>query len=148
MMKLAAARGVCRMIVINKIDAENVNLPALVGEIRERFGRECMLLDLPARQGSEVVELLGHDDGESDFESVAAAHRALIDQIVEEDEDLLAKVPRRRRRSESGRTAPAFRESSARRPPDSDSLRFGKDRRRYSAIARCSRQTGAQSDRG
>ena len=79
------------MIVINKIDAENVNLPALVGEIRERFGRECMLLDLPAKQGSDVVELLGHDDGESDFESVAAAHRALIDQIVEEDEDLLAK---------------------------------------------------------
>jgi elongation factor G len=91
MMKLAAARGVCRMIVINKIDAENVNLPALVGEIRERFGRECMLLDLPAKQASEVVELLGHDDGESDFESVAAAHRALIDQIVEEDEDLLAR---------------------------------------------------------
>ena len=91
MMKLAEARGVCRMIVINKIDAENVNLPALVGEIRERFGRECMLLDLPARHGSEVVELLGHDTGESDFESVAAAHRALIDQIVEEDEDLLAR---------------------------------------------------------
>ncbi len=91
MMRLAAARGVCRMIVINKIDAENVNLPALVAELRERFGRECMLLDLPAKHGSEVVELLGHDDGESDFESVAAAHRALIDQIVEEDEDLLAK---------------------------------------------------------
>jgi len=91
MMRLAAARGVCRMIVINKIDAENVNLPALVASIRERFGRECMLLDLPAKQGSEVVEVLGHDDGDSDFESVAAAHRALIDQIVEEDEDLLAR---------------------------------------------------------
>jgi hypothetical protein len=91
MMQLAAARGVCRMIVINKIDADNVDLPALVGEIRERFGRECMLLDLPVKQGAEVVELLGHDSGESDFESVAAAHRALIDQIVEEDEDLLAR---------------------------------------------------------
>jgi elongation factor G len=91
MMKLAAARGLCRMIVINKIDAENVDLPALVGDIRERFGRECMLLDLPAHGRQEVVELLGHDDGESDFESVAAAHRALIDQIVEEDEDLLAR---------------------------------------------------------
>ncbi|QKS27611.1 MAG: Elongation factor G [Accumulibacter sp.] len=91
MMRMAAARGVCRMIVINKIDAENVNLPALVASIRERFGRECMLLDLPAKHGSEVVEVLGHDDGESDFESVAAAHRALIDQIVEEDEDLLAR---------------------------------------------------------
>ncbi len=91
MMRMAAARGVCRMIVINKIDAENVNLPALLASIRERFGRECMLLDLPSKQGSEVVEVLGHDDGDSDFESVAAAHRALIDQIVEEDEDLLAR---------------------------------------------------------
>ena len=91
MMRLAGARKLCRMIVINKIDAENVDLPKLVGEIRERFGNECMLLDLPAHQGQNVVEVLGHDDGESDFESVAAAHRALIDQIVEEDEDLLAK---------------------------------------------------------
>jgi elongation factor G len=91
MMTLAAARNLCRMIVINKIDAENVDLPKLVGEIRERFGRECMLLDLPAHHGQDVVEVLGHDDGESDFESVAAMHRALIDQIVEEDEDLLAR---------------------------------------------------------
>ena len=91
MMKYAAARNLCRMIVINKIDADNVDLPALVGQIRERFGRECMLLDLPAHHGQDCVELLGHDDGESDFESVAAAHRALIDQIVEEDENLLAR---------------------------------------------------------
>jgi elongation factor G len=91
MMKLAAARGVCRMIVVNKIDADNVDLPALLGDIRERFGRECMLLDLPVHERQEVVELLGHDSGESDFESVALAHRALIDQIVEEDESLLAR---------------------------------------------------------
>jgi len=29
------------MIVINKIDAENVDLPGLVGEIRERFARSA-----------------------------------------------------------------------------------------------------------
>ena len=91
MMKLAATRGLCRMIVINKIDADNVDLPALLGEIRERFGRECMLLDLPVHESREVVELLGHSSGESDFGSVAAAHRALIDQIIEEDETLLAR---------------------------------------------------------
>ena len=91
MMKLSAARNLCRMIVVNKIDAENVDLPKLVGEIRECFGRECMLLDLPSHHGQDVVELLGHDSGDSDFESVAIAHRALIDQIVEEDEDLLAR---------------------------------------------------------
>ena len=91
MMRFAAARNVCRMIVINKIDADNVDLPKLVGEIRERFGRECMLLDLPAHHGADVIELLAHDSGESDFDSVADDHRALIDQIVEEDEDMLAR---------------------------------------------------------
>jgi len=94
MMKLAAARGLCRMIVVNKIDADNVDLPALVADIRARFGRECLLLDLPAHARADAVEVLGHADGASDFddfETVAAAHRALIDQIVEEDESLLAR---------------------------------------------------------
>jgi len=91
MMRYAAERKLCRMIVINKIDAENLDLPKLISEIRERFGKECMLLDLPAHGARDVVEVLEHDTGDSDFASVAAAHQALIDQIVEEDEDLLAR---------------------------------------------------------
>lgn len=91
MMRWAANRGLARMIVINKIDAENVDLPGLVNQIRERFGKECMLLDLPAHDRRDVVEVLGHATGDTDFDSVAGAHRALIDQIVEEDETLLAR---------------------------------------------------------
>jgi len=91
MFQLAGERGLCRMIVINKIDADNTDLPALVNQIRERFGKQCLLLDLPAHHGQDVVELLGHSDGDSDFASVAAAHRALIDQIVEEDDSLMAR---------------------------------------------------------
>jgi elongation factor G len=90
MFTLAGERGLCRMIVINKIDADNVDLPALVNDIRERFGKQCLLLDLPTHNGQDVVELLGHDDGESDFASISAAHRSLIDQIVEEDDSLMA----------------------------------------------------------
>lgn len=91
MMQYAAERQLCRMIVINKIDADNLDLPGLIGEIRERFGKQCLLLDLPVHAAAEVVELLGHAEGEADFASVAEAHRALIDQLVEEDEDLLAR---------------------------------------------------------
>lgn len=91
MFQAAGERGLCRMVVINKIDADNTDLPALVNQIRERFGKQCLLLDLPAHHGQEVVELLGHHEGDSDFASVADAHRALIDQIVEEDETLLAR---------------------------------------------------------
>ncbi|MCK6389734.1 MAG: elongation factor G, partial [Azonexus sp.] len=91
MMRAAEARQLCRMIVVNKIDADNLDLAGLVADIRERFGKQCMLLDLPAHGGADVVEVLEHEAGDADFASVAAAHRALIDQIVEEDEDLLAR---------------------------------------------------------
>ncbi len=91
MFALASERGLCRMIVINKIDADNIDLGRLVDDIRERFGKQCLLLDLPVHHAEEVVELLGHADGESDFASVAAAHRALIDQLIEEDDDLMAR---------------------------------------------------------
>jgi elongation factor G len=91
MFSLAGERGLCRMLIINKIDSDNLDLGALVDNIRERFGKQCLLLDLPAHHAQDVVELLGHDDGESDFASVAAAHRALIDQLVEEDDDLMAR---------------------------------------------------------
>ena len=91
MMHAAQARGLARMILINKIDAENVDLPGLVGEIRERFGKECLLLDLPAHDRRDVVEVLEHDAGDADFDSIAHAHRELIDQLVEDDESLLAR---------------------------------------------------------
>jgi elongation factor G len=91
MMRAAKARGLARMIVINRIDAENLDLQALVSDIRERFGNECKLLDLPARNRAEVVEVLEHESGDADFDTVAHAHRELIDQLVEEDEDLLAR---------------------------------------------------------
>jgi len=91
MMHAAQARGLARMILINKIDAENVDLPGLVGDIRGRFGKECLLLDLPAHDRHDVVEVLEHDAGDADFDSIAHAHRELIDQLVEEDESLLAR---------------------------------------------------------
>jgi elongation factor G len=91
MFAAAGERGLCRMLVINKIDAENIDLSALVDDVRARFGKQCLLLDLPTHRAKEVVELLGHADGDSDFSSVAAAHRALIDQLVEEDDELMAR---------------------------------------------------------
>jgi len=91
MMKLAAQRGLCRMIVINKIDADNLDLPALVAEIRARFGRQCMFLDLPAHDRRDVSNVLEHEAGDADFDTVAHAHRELIEQLVEEDEELMAR---------------------------------------------------------
>jgi elongation factor G len=89
MMHWAETRSLCRMIVINKIDGENGNLPELLREIRETFGKECLPINLPADGGSRVVDCFFNPGGEADFSSVAEAHRALVDQVVEVDEDLM-----------------------------------------------------------
>jgi len=90
MMGWAAKRNLCRMIVVNKIDASDLNLPALVNRLQEAFGKECLPINLPAGGGSRVVDCFFNPAGESDFSSVAEAHSAIIDQVVEVDEDLMA----------------------------------------------------------
>jgi len=90
MMERAAERRQCRMIIINKIDAENLDLPGLLSQIQDSFGKECLPINLPANGGAGVVDCFFNPAGDSDFSSVAAAHSALIDQVVEMDEDLMA----------------------------------------------------------
>jgi elongation factor G len=91
MMRAAANRGLARMIVINKIDAENLDLAGLMVDIRERFGPACKFLDLPAHGSQDVVEVLEHAAGDADIDTVDHAHRELIDQLVEEDESLMER---------------------------------------------------------
>ncbi|MGN2392371.1 elongation factor G [Pelomicrobium sp. G1] len=90
MMNWAARRRLCRMIVVNKIDAENTDLPALLDALQETFGKECLPINLPAAGSTKVVDCFFNPAGESDFSSVEQAHRALIDQVVEVDEELMA----------------------------------------------------------
>jgi len=90
MMEWAAARRLCRLLSVNKIDAENVDLPAVLAAIRATFGKECLPINLPAGNGKRVVDCFFNPAGEADFSSVADAHRALVDQVVEVDEELMS----------------------------------------------------------
>ena len=90
MMDWAAERGLCRMLVVNKIDAERIDLPGLLAGLRESFGKEVLPINLPAEGGARVVDCFFNPDGEADFSSVAEAHQALVDQVVEVDEALMA----------------------------------------------------------
>lgn len=90
MMQLSKDRQLCRMIIVNKIDAEGIDLPTLLARIQESFGKECLPINLPAAGGTKVVDCFFNPSGESDFSSVAAAHRALVDQVVEVDPELMA----------------------------------------------------------
>ncbi len=89
MMDYAASRHLDRLIIVNKIDAAGVNLAALLADIQATFGRECLPLNLPDANGAKVVDCFYNRQGHSDFGSVDAAHRALVEQVVEVDGDFV-----------------------------------------------------------
>jgi len=90
-MHWAAKRGLDRLVVVNKIDAENVDLEGLLERIQQAFGKECLPLNLPAANRSRVSDCFFAPSGEADFSSVEEAHRKLIDQVVEVDEKLMER---------------------------------------------------------
>ena len=91
MMDWAGKRRLCRLVVINKIDAENVDAESALRAVQQAFGRECLPINLPAAGGTKVVDCFFTPSGDADFSSVAEAHQALVDQVVEVDEELMAQ---------------------------------------------------------
>jgi len=89
MMKVAAERNLPRLIVVNKID-NAPDLDGLVEAIQEAFGSICKPINLPANGGKVVVDCFSVATGDSDFGDVADFHTAIVDQVVEVDEELMA----------------------------------------------------------
>ena len=88
-MQWAAKRGLDRLLIVNKIDADNVDLEDLLERIQQTFGKECLPLNLPAADRRKVSDCFFAPSGEADFSSVDEAHRKLVDQVVEVDEKLM-----------------------------------------------------------
>ncbi|MDE2613481.1 MAG: elongation factor G [Burkholderiales bacterium] len=89
MMDYAASRQLDRLVIVNKIDAADLDLQSLLTSIQERFGKQCLPLNLPAAGGTQVVDCFYNREGTSDFGSVDAAHRALVEQVVEVDAEFV-----------------------------------------------------------
>jgi elongation factor G len=88
-MQWAAKRGLDRLIIVNKIDADGADCEALLERIQDVFGKECLPLNLPAGKRSKVSDCFFAPSGAADFSSVEEAHRKLVDQVVEVDEKLM-----------------------------------------------------------
>src|SRR6202007_2943531 len=90
-MEFAQERGLCRLVIINKIDCRDAKPADVLRQIQDAFGAECLPLNLPARSGAAVVDCFFQASGAAtDFSSVEAAHTQIIDQVIELDEDLMA----------------------------------------------------------
>src|SRR4249920_3221048 len=91
MMDFAKQRGLCRLIVVNKIDSREARTLEVLEDIREIFGRSCLPLNLPADGSKSVVDCFYQPHGKpADFSTVEDAHTQIIDQVVEVDEELMA----------------------------------------------------------
>ena len=91
--KAAGEAHLARMIVVNKADAENVELEALVGQIREALGPAARPLAIPVGQGMSfegVVDAFANAEGDA-LMDVASAHGELVESIVEADEALMER---------------------------------------------------------
>jgi len=84
-----AAANMARVIVINKIDAENLEMPELVKNIQDTFGTQCRCANLPAADKTSVIDCVDNETGDSLFGDVAAAHNELVESIIEADDELM-----------------------------------------------------------
>ena len=87
LMDYAKGRGLCRLLIVNKIDGANPR--ALLEQLREAFGPECLPINLPAQGGKAVVDCFFQPEGVADVGSVAEAHQRIIDQVVEINESVM-----------------------------------------------------------
>lgn len=91
MLERAREFGLGTWLVINHVDAANVELPAIVAQLKEAFGSQCLPINLPTSGASGVIDCCSNETGEADFSDVGEAHTALLEAIVGADEDLMEK---------------------------------------------------------
>ncbi len=96
MFQEATTQGISRAIIINKLDAEKVDLLALVEQIRASLGNQCVLFNAPDKVGPDFTQVYCLLDPTTQIPDscpvdVDAARSQLIEAVVEADETLLEK---------------------------------------------------------
>ncbi|MFC1759591.1 elongation factor G, partial [Planctomycetota bacterium] len=91
LMRIAKARNLPRVIVVNKIDIEP-DLELLTKQIQETFGDICLPINMPSPDRSAVIDVFETESHEETaFSSAETAHTRIVEQVVEVDEDLMAQ---------------------------------------------------------
>jgi len=90
MMHEAAARGLDRLLIINRIDEAPHNLGNVLTQLQSEFGTHCLPLNLPTQRGLSVADCFFEPhEVPTEFGSVTRAHTAIVDQVVEVDDALM-----------------------------------------------------------
>jgi len=84
-----------RFIVIDKMDDEAADFTALVEEIQQTWGKNCMPLNLPVGAGADFRAVVSTLDVPENFEGAILnphdIHQPLIESIIEVNDEMLEK---------------------------------------------------------
>ena len=99
--------GLPRLIFINKVDREEVDLDSAIETVRERLGRQVIVLQWalnPSSGFNQIIDLIGmklltYNDGKSTESEIPAdlvgqareLHEQLVESVAETDERLMEK---------------------------------------------------------
>ena len=95
---MASDIGLARVIFLNKLDKENVNFYAVVDSVKEKFGKSCILVNMPIETGPDfkgVVDVLdtkATDKLSGEYkEKALELKNSLIEAVAEKNDELLEK---------------------------------------------------------
>ena len=96
MWDLANERSLPRIIYISKIDRENADFQRAMDAVTDRFGRECVAVQLPIGAESDFSGVVNLLDPNADIptdlvDEVEQARERLIEAVAEADDDLATK---------------------------------------------------------
>ena len=89
MVDLVSKADMPRLIVINKMDAENVSIQELIKNIQDTFGSQCRCANLPGADKASIIDCIKNESGDSPAMDVSQAHTELIESVIEADDDLM-----------------------------------------------------------
>jgi elongation factor G len=87
--------GLGKIIVINKMDSDNIDFPALIESIKELWGNGCVPLNVPLGQGADfrgvASTLQVPDDAAGALLDPAEISEPLMESIIEVDEEVMER---------------------------------------------------------
>ena len=91
----AKKAGLGRMIVINRMDADNIDFPTLIENIQELFGKACVLLNVPLGHGPDfrgvANTLKPPADAAGAILDPKEISESLLETIIEVDEAVMER---------------------------------------------------------
>ena len=91
----AGDAGIGRILCITKLDTDNINFPGLIDSIKEVFGTQCALFNVPIGHGHDLKGVVSTLDVPKDKAGAlidpATLSESVVESIIEADEAVMEK---------------------------------------------------------